>query len=83
MEGPDYVFPGFADTTFFALTGFAGHASGSCTILKLCQLRSLNTWPAMRSLKGEAWWRRRESNPRPETFRLGFYMHVPRFEFAR
>ena len=22
------------------------------------------------------WWRRRESNPRPKTFRTGFYIHI-------
>jgi hypothetical protein len=27
------------------------------------------------------WWRRRESNPRPEIFHCSFYIHSLRFEF--
>ena len=27
------------------------------------------------------WWRRRESNPRPETFHIGVYILIPDFGF--
>ena len=30
----------------------------------------------------EVWWRRRESNPRPRTFRQNIYIHSLYFEFA-
>jgi len=31
--------------------------------------------------QGEAWWRRRELNPRPETFNTGVYMLILNFGF--
>jgi hypothetical protein len=37
---------------------------------------------ALSAAKSEGWWRRRELNPRPETFRAGVYIHVPMINFA-
>jgi len=36
----------------------------------------------MRSPQGEAWWRRRESNPRPEALLPGVYMLILSFGFS-
>ncbi len=33
--------------------------------------------------RSEGWWRRRESNPRPETFHNGFYIHSLNSNFRR
>ena len=33
-------------------------------------------------VRSEVWWRRRESNPRPRTFRQSFYIHSLCFKFA-
>jgi len=46
-----------------------------CSKLGWLASRSLTTF----GLEGEGWWRRRESNPRPETFHLSFYMLIPGF----
>ena len=39
------------------------------------------TWPAMRSPEGEAWWRRRELNPRPKIFHESVYILILPFGF--
>ncbi len=33
-------------------------------------------------VQSEVWWRRRESNPRPRTFRQSFYIHSLCFKFT-
>ena len=44
------------------------------------QARPAFTKASARILRqGEGWWRRRESNPRPETFHMGIYMFIPNF----
>ena len=34
-------------------------------------------------VSNEAWWRRRESNPRPKTFHLNIYILILKFRFRR
>ncbi|GMQ79666.1 MAG: hypothetical protein BMS9Abin03_093 [Thermodesulfobacteriota bacterium] len=60
---------------------YAGHASAFISDILYIFDDSDQYWPAMRSPQGEAWWRRRESNPRPKTFRIGIYIHSLNFRF--
>jgi hypothetical protein len=42
-----------------------------------------NKKPLTYMLGFKNWWRRRESNPRPKTFRSGTYMLIPSFIVSR
>lgn len=68
-----YYWPAFAYSF-----GAADFASSSIAVK--------HQWPAETKLPGsstgsEVWWRRRESNPRPETFRQNIYIFSLCFEF--
>jgi hypothetical protein len=56
----------------------SGKLSGNYFFKGNKMARPRNHW----DLATHNWWRRRESNPRPETFRQNIYIHSLYFKFA-